>query len=261
MVLVSNNDLPVYYKEESEATRTTKFCLRPVRTLKPRAERRTEAINVQVVPGKTTTFIQLDEDEARKVQQHGDAVVRKLQKIHKTALWNVFVGRSYADRIQRGKQAAEEINLDHDENSEFDPLNPRSWSEDTLGFVRNLLQAAEFRFDGVVVLFCVQCDPAEAGVDYDELAWELEKCLVYHLVATRGQLVMNEEGTMSRRGLDPVSRKTKTPGRKRSGYLVYMAYQLLDTVTQDQIVGEAVNRWETTNSKIARTKTTVQQTQ
>lgn len=159
-------------------------------------------------------------------------------------MWNVYVGRSYADRIQRGKQASDEVNLDHDENSDFDPTNPRTWSEDTVGFVRGLLRAAEFRFDGFVVLFCVEADPNEATVDYDEMAWELEKCLVYHLVASRQQVVMNEEGTMSRRGLDPVSRKTKTPGRKRSGYLVYMAYQLLETVTQDQIVGEAINRWE-----------------
>ena len=40
---------------------------------------------------------------------------------------------------------------------------------------------------------------------------------------------MNEEATMSRRGLDPVSRKTRTPGgRKKAGFCVYLAYQLLD---------------------------------
>ncbi len=194
-----------------------------------------------MVKGKTTTFIQLDEEEARKVQHHGDAVIKKLQKIHKTAVWNVLVGRSFADRIQRGKQASEEINLDHDENSEFDANNPRTWSEDSLGFVQSLLKAAEFHFDGFVVLFCVKAEENDS-VDYDELAWELEKCLVYHMVATRQQLVMNEEGAMSRRGLDPVSRKTKTPGRRRSGFLVYLAYQLLDSVTQDQVAGEALNR-------------------
>ena len=54
---------------------------------------------------------------------------------------------------------------------------------------------------------------------------------------------MNEEATMSRKGLDPVSRKTKTPGgRKKSGFCVYLAYQLLDSVTVDQMVGECVNK-------------------
>lgn len=48
---------------------------------------------------------------------------------------------------------------------------------------------------------------------------------------------------MSRRGLDPVSRKTKTPGgRKKAGFCVYLAYQLLDNVTYDQMVGEAINK-------------------
>ena len=54
---------------------------------------------------------------------------------------------------------------------------------------------------------------------------------------------MNEEASMSRKGLDPVSRKTKTPGgRKKSGYCVYLAYQLLDSVTIDQMVGESVTK-------------------
>ena len=54
---------------------------------------------------------------------------------------------------------------------------------------------------------------------------------------------MNEEATMSRRGLDPVSRKTKTPGgRKKAGFCIYLAYQLLDNVTFDQMVGESVNK-------------------
>ena len=59
----------------------------------------------------------------------------------------------------------------------------------------------------------------------------------------RSQILMNEEATMSRRGLDPVSRKTRTPGgRKKAGFCVYLAYQLLDNVSFDQMVGEAINK-------------------
>ena len=56
------------------------------------------------------------------------------------------------------------------------------------------MKANDFLFDGYV-------------------AWELEKCLIYHFVRAKTQVLMNEEAAMSRRGLDPVSRKTKTPGR------------------------------------------------
>ena len=40
-------------------------------------------------------------------------------------------------------------------------------------------------------------------VDYDEMAWELEKCLTYHFISPTGknQMIMNEEATMARRGL------------------------------------------------------------
>jgi hypothetical protein len=92
------------------------------------------------------------------------------------------------------------------------------------------------RYDGFVVLFCLANDQdRDATVDYDELAWELEKCLTYHYVSAKSEIIMNEEACMNRKGLDPVSRKTKTPGRKKAGYCVYIAYQLFDTVTTDQV--------------------------
>lgn len=249
-------DLPIYYKEIPEKRRVSRFCIKPVETYQPRGggtngnptngttiDKRGEVINVQVVRGKTNTFIHLDEDEAKKVRKHGDEVLKKLQKIHKSVIWNFLIGRSFVDKIQKGKQGTEEINLDHDENSEFDALNPKTWSEDSTDFLASLLKASEFQYDGYVVLFCVANDLRDASVDYDELTWELEKCLTYHYVQTKSQLIMNEEAIMSRKGLDPVSRKTKTPGRKKSGYCVYLAYQLLDSVTQDQIVGEAINKY------------------
>lgn len=130
----------------------------------------------------------MDEDEAKKVQIHGDYVIKKLQKIHKSVIWNCMVGRSFADKIQRGKSGSEEVNIDHDENSEFEPTNPKTWSNDSLEFIESLLKANEFAFDGYVILFCVANDPKDTTVDYDELAWELEKCLTYHFIANRSQV-------------------------------------------------------------------------
>ena len=80
------------------------------------------------------------------------------------------------------------MSLEQDECGDFDPLKPRTWSDESAQFIPTLLKAAEFRHDGFVVLFCVESDPRDASVDYDEMAWELEKCLVYHLVAARGQV-------------------------------------------------------------------------
>ena len=41
---------------------------------------------------------------------------------------------------------------------------------------------------------------------------------------------------------DPVSRKTKSSGRNKAGFCVYLAYQLFDNVTHNQMVGEALNQ-------------------
>ena len=45
---------------------------------------------------------------------------------------------------------------------------------------------------------------------------------------------------MARQGLDPISRKVRTPGRNRSGYVVYLAYQLVDSITFSQVMVETV---------------------
>ncbi len=96
MVLVKD-EAAIYYKETSSPSRSAKFCLKPVNSVSgssqksASAEKRPEAVNVQVVKGKTTTFIHLDEDEAKKVQAHGDMVIKKLQRIHKSVIWNLMV--------------------------------------------------------------------------------------------------------------------------------------------------------------------------
>ena len=57
-----------------------------------------------MVRGKTTTFIHLDDEEAKKVWVHGDAALKKIQQVHKTAIWNFFVGRASIDGVQKVKK-------------------------------------------------------------------------------------------------------------------------------------------------------------
>ena len=40
-----------------------------------------------------------------------------------------------------------------------------------------------------------------------------------------------------------MSRKSKTIGRNKAGFCVFIAYQLFDNVTHDQMVGEALNKY------------------
>merc|ERR1711915_530464 len=58
--------------------------------------------------------------------------------------------------------------------------------------------------------------------------------------ANYGQRLLNQEGCMARHGLDPISRKVRTPGRNRRGYVVYLSYQLVDNISVSQIMMETV---------------------
>ena len=67
-------------------------------------EKRNDLVNVQVVRGKTTTFIHLDDEEAKKVWTHGDAALKRVQQVHKSVAWNFFIGRASLDGIQKVKR-------------------------------------------------------------------------------------------------------------------------------------------------------------
>ena len=62
-----------------------------------------------------------------------------------------------------------------EEGAEFDATAASSWSPDSLEHVAATLAAAEVAYDGLVALFCVEAAKPEAGVDSDEVAWEIEK--------------------------------------------------------------------------------------
>ena len=66
MVLVDIHEPSIYYKEASVNKKSARFCLKSLCIGDKRSERRPDAVNVQVVKGKTTTFIHLEEDEAKK---------------------------------------------------------------------------------------------------------------------------------------------------------------------------------------------------
>ena len=44
-----------------------------------------------------------------------------------------------------------------------------------------------------------------------EVAWELEKVLIYHSISAHPHRLLNQEGVMARRGLEPISRKVASP--------------------------------------------------
>ena len=196
-------------------------------------------MNIQFNRGNKTG-INVDNVEEKKIQEHFDFVTTKLQKLHKSVMWNMFIGRSFLEKTEPVNRAQEEVNIDNSANSEFDINNAKTWSRDCIAHIENTLKVNEIPTDGLVCLFSVANDDSERDIDSDEVAWEIEKVAVYHCVNTYGQRLLNQEGCMARQGMDPISRKVRTPGRNRSGYVVYLAYQLVDSITFSQVMVETV---------------------
>ena len=46
------------------------------------------------------TSVNIDNVEEKKIHEHFDFVTTKLEKLHKNLMWNMFVGRSYLDKVR-----------------------------------------------------------------------------------------------------------------------------------------------------------------
>ncbi len=124
MVLVAADQQPIYYKEESESRRCARFCIKCVHAVSGsgnKSERpRPDAVNVT---RNNKNDVVLDEEEARKVRKHTDDVLRKLHRVHKSAIWNVLVGRCFVEATQKASSSSsgdQELSLDREDCGQFE---------------------------------------------------------------------------------------------------------------------------------------------
>ena len=47
----------------------------------------------------------IDNVEERKIHDHFNFVTQKLEKLHKNVMWNLYIGRSYLDKVSQQKFA------------------------------------------------------------------------------------------------------------------------------------------------------------
>ena len=59
-----------------------------------------------------------------------------------------------------------------------------------------------FLFSHETLISCKTCQ-----ICVCQVAWELEKVLIYHSISAHPHRLLNQEGVMARRGLEPISRK------------------------------------------------------
>jgi len=231
---------PLFYEEHTKCERKRRYCLKNIKLIETKAAKDDNSINILFNRGAKTS-VNIDNVEEKKIHEHFDFVTTKLEKLHKNLMWNMFVGRSYLDKIESTTRVQDEISLDSNENfGQFDINNPKSWNKDCISHIETTLHVNEISYDGCVCLFSVRNDSTDRDIDYDEVAWELEKVLVYHCINVHPLRLLNQESVMARQGLEPISRKVRTPGRNRAGYVVFLAYQLVESITYSQVMLDTV---------------------
>ena len=113
----------------------------------------------------------------KKFQEHFNFVASRLQKLHKNMMWSMYVGRSFLDNIELVTRA----------QNEFCINKTVTWSKDIVNHIEDMLRLNEDPCDGLVCLFSVADDTSDRDIDYDKIAWEIEKIAVYNCVATYTQ--------------------------------------------------------------------------
>ena len=70
----------------------------------------------------------------------------------------------------------DEVNLNRNEEVDFDTNIPRIWSVESLDFIKSVLKVNEFSYHEFVVLFCVADNEPDANeVDYE---------FIYHKISS-----------------------------------------------------------------------------
>ena len=95
------HDPPMYYEESSHTERKRRFCLKPVKLIETKIAKNADHVNIQVTRGSKTN-INIDKVEEKKISEHVEFVMTKLQKIHRSVMCNMFIGRSFLDNMELG---------------------------------------------------------------------------------------------------------------------------------------------------------------
>ena len=85
--------------------------MKPVKLVQSKAVKVNEMVNVEVMLASKSS-INIDSGEARKIQEHFDAVTARLQKAHKSVIWNMYIGRSFIEKMEEVSRPGDEISID-----------------------------------------------------------------------------------------------------------------------------------------------------
>ena len=120
---------PLHYEEKTISERKRRYCLKPIKLIETKAAKDEACVNIQFTRGNKPA-IHVENVEEKKIHEHYEFVITKLQKLHKSIMWNMFVGRSFLEKNEPTNKAQDEI-----DNREFDINTPKTWSRDCMDHI------------------------------------------------------------------------------------------------------------------------------
>ena len=139
-------------------------------------------------------------------------------------MWNMFIGCSKVEKRKTVNKALEEVDIDNVSNREFNINNPETWSKKGLDDIEHTLRKYSILIDGLVCLFTMGQDGFGREIEYGGVARDIKKILVKHCVKTYRHRLLNQEDCKTRGSICGLY-------KKYSGYVVYLAYQLVESIT------------------------------
>ena len=127
---------PLYYEERVTCERKRRYCIKQVKIIETKTEKDEAFVNIQLAR-ENKSRIYIDAVEEKKIHKHFDFVTTKLQKLHKSVMWNMFIGYSALGKRKTINKALEEDDIDNLANREFDINNPKTWSKKVLDDVEH----------------------------------------------------------------------------------------------------------------------------
>ena len=112
--------------------------MKQVKIIETKAEKDEASVNIQLA--RENKRISIDAVEEKKIHEHFDFVATKLQKLHKSVMWNMFIGCSAVEKRKTVNKALEEVDFDNLANRELDINNPNTWSKKGLNDIENTLR-------------------------------------------------------------------------------------------------------------------------
>ena len=219
----------LYFEETFKKEKKFRYCLKflQVSDGEPTVPSKQNSDIWLNLKNETNNKVHLVESEKRSLRDHLDFVSKKLEKLHKNLIWNIYLGQAPIFSSEMTPTPGGETNIAM-LPGKFNLKNPKTWSKATLEMMDADLKQMEFDADGIVSVFAVEdTEKVRAAASIEEV----REAGLDHLQAVFGQRVWRDA-----RGRKYFSSR-KSPA---AGQVVFLAYKLTNSVSTGQILLETL---------------------